>query len=411
MEIKTQIITFISGKGGSGKTSIALSISQILAILKHRILLVDLDTATHGASYFFNAEKTGLEEWLEKQKFDNGNSLLSLKDCVRTVGNPYFEFLPSKTKFEKSNWESDVVVKEAATIIKSLDDLIKSEKYEYVIFDCQAGVNVLTAHILKISSYAVIVTEADAVSTKALKNLQYQFGELFSKISNKIIINKLFLKETTSYKTLISELRDIDFLPPIPFDMDIRQAFAQNIIPLQENHFTAYFSSILRILKELLPGVISQEIDEKLKELNNVQFANYNKKLDELESKKDELIFKRKKIIGEIEKRKNYINEFKIRFIPGTIMLVSFVPFILKYFSRSDFFYFFRIEISIAIIGVVTSYLWIVWNIYSSRGIKSIAKKENQVSEIEKELKRLDVEIDKYQTLYVTERQEYFSVI
>ena len=47
------ILSFLSGKGGSGKTTAALAISKILADVGFRILLVDFDFATSGASYFF----------------------------------------------------------------------------------------------------------------------------------------------------------------------------------------------------------------------------------------------------------------------------------------------------------------------------------------------------------------------
>ena len=37
-------VSIISGKGGVGKTSISLKLSQILATEGHRILLIDCDT-------------------------------------------------------------------------------------------------------------------------------------------------------------------------------------------------------------------------------------------------------------------------------------------------------------------------------------------------------------------------------
>ena len=62
---KTSVISFLSGKGGSGKTSSSLAISKILADVGFKVLLIDFDFATSGATYFFlpdlnNTDRNGL---------------------------------------------------------------------------------------------------------------------------------------------------------------------------------------------------------------------------------------------------------------------------------------------------------------------------------------------------------------
>jgi len=47
-EHSTVIISIISGKGGIGKTALALSLAKLLSNLKKRVLLMDVDLATHG---------------------------------------------------------------------------------------------------------------------------------------------------------------------------------------------------------------------------------------------------------------------------------------------------------------------------------------------------------------------------
>ena len=46
------VVAIISGKGGAGKTSVALSLAKYLALLGKRVLVIDADSATHGATYF-----------------------------------------------------------------------------------------------------------------------------------------------------------------------------------------------------------------------------------------------------------------------------------------------------------------------------------------------------------------------
>ena len=53
MSERPKVITFVSGKGGAGKTTAAISIAKIVADMGLPSLLIDFDLATNGASYFF----------------------------------------------------------------------------------------------------------------------------------------------------------------------------------------------------------------------------------------------------------------------------------------------------------------------------------------------------------------------
>ena len=46
------ITAFVSGKGGAGKTCVALSVARLTSLLGKRTLVIDADFATHGATYF-----------------------------------------------------------------------------------------------------------------------------------------------------------------------------------------------------------------------------------------------------------------------------------------------------------------------------------------------------------------------
>ena len=53
-EISATTVSFVSGRGGVGKTVISLSLEKFLSSLGDRkVLLIDFDLATNGASHFF----------------------------------------------------------------------------------------------------------------------------------------------------------------------------------------------------------------------------------------------------------------------------------------------------------------------------------------------------------------------
>lgn len=46
-------LALISGKGGSGKTTLGLSLASLLSSCNIKVLLVDCDLSTNGATYFY----------------------------------------------------------------------------------------------------------------------------------------------------------------------------------------------------------------------------------------------------------------------------------------------------------------------------------------------------------------------
>lgn len=59
-------IAFLSGKGGSGKTTLALSMADLLCRCGVQTLLVDCDLSTNGATYFFESQ---LGDWRNRELF------------------------------------------------------------------------------------------------------------------------------------------------------------------------------------------------------------------------------------------------------------------------------------------------------------------------------------------------------
>ena len=87
-------LALISGKGGSGKTTIALSIASMLSECNIKTLLLDCDLSTNGATYFY-----------ENKIIDK--NILSFSDIVSVSAeqkekrileiNDFCDFIPSIT--------------------------------------------------------------------------------------------------------------------------------------------------------------------------------------------------------------------------------------------------------------------------------------------------------------------------
>src|ERR1700737_4692618 len=73
------VIAFTSGKGGSGKTTLAVNFANILAKAGNRILLIDFDLSNRGS--------TGLFSTWTRKPFKNLSALRVLRGDIASEGS------------------------------------------------------------------------------------------------------------------------------------------------------------------------------------------------------------------------------------------------------------------------------------------------------------------------------------
>ena len=151
-----EIITILSRKGGTGKTTTAQSISGALQKKKKSVLLIDLD-AQGNLTASMNAPATGynVTQLLEKnikpaqaiRKTDNGDIITASR------------FLTAADLV----MESDKELNRAIEPIKPL--------YDYIIIDTPANYGRLTRNALAASTSAIITAEASKYSKDGLTEI------------------------------------------------------------------------------------------------------------------------------------------------------------------------------------------------------------------------------------------------
>ena len=151
-----QVLALMSGKGGSGKTTLALSVAKLLTSFQIKVLFIDCDIATNGATYFFESMysspvKTTFDILTNKNNSDDGAELPFLE-----VENG-FHFIPTSTRFPRDIDENEVLN------FQNLSSFISEQidSYDLVICDCQAGCSDELKAVLTVSDINLIVTEPD----------------------------------------------------------------------------------------------------------------------------------------------------------------------------------------------------------------------------------------------------------
>ena len=245
-------LALLSGKGGSGKTIIALSMSKLLSEAGQKVLLVDLDIATHGATYWFEndmenatAEILCLHHLLDSSE----GQRLPLKTSHG------FDFIPSTSNILTEKFDAQSLYFKDIKNESVFDDNFSkiSDDYGVVILDCQAGYSRLVAWAAKSVNRNLLVLESDAVTAASVRVLFLRLGAILSRSKTWQIYNKLTEEERGIYEKMEAGAL-FPNLPPIPFDWQVRAAFALGQIPNTASIDSAFGLGVLRVLRPLIPG-------------------------------------------------------------------------------------------------------------------------------------------------------------
>ena len=154
------IISVVSSKGGTGKTTVALNLAVALAENGENTLLVDVDPlGAVGLSLAQNdAEWTGLAEYIIKA--------VSLEDAVIKTKLSTLSILPRGRldpldigKYEQLLQSSAVL----SEVIKSVGDT-----FRYIIIDTPSGLGTITRAALSASTFALLPLQAESLSLRSI---------------------------------------------------------------------------------------------------------------------------------------------------------------------------------------------------------------------------------------------------
>ena len=288
---KTKIITFLSGKGGSGKTTLALSTAKLLCDCGLKVLLVDCDLATNGATYFFEQlykretvltlwdilqEGDSPEEQKTKQLFFYSEGQSGTHHDYASTG---FFFVPTNTYFDwdEPNWDmpnQDKTNQDKPTsqpADKDYDNLknwlrrqAESGKYDAILCDCQAGYSPVLDAVLHVEEDAasdtfscvnVIPLEQDMISATATRILYVRIHKPLDRDPTYIVFNKVYggPKELTNLTNINVGGTIFPMLPPIQFYISVFQSFATGDIPDMLHTDADFGQDIHKMAMKLLP--------------------------------------------------------------------------------------------------------------------------------------------------------------
>lgn len=408
---RTVVISFISGKGGVGKTALAAAVGKLLALMGYKVLLIDSDFTTHGLTFLlgFNEEVQGILELFKETQQPSAFAVRLTLHLSETL-----DFVQSTSR--ASLIHSDLVFSKAQELNVFLEFLLdhfsESSEYDFILIDSQAGAVPSTFANVSRSTKTVIVMEPDPVSTYATKNLVGELGDNLKKESY-YVINKLSVEEASAYVAIERFLKILNHLPPVPFDFEVRRAFMTRQIPIDEKRPSPFMFGIIRLMRDLLPQT-SERLDNLRKDIEEIALAPTRQRIEKTERELDilaETEVELKHAIDELrseEKRPLYL--FRQALLSGLpFLMVLYVLFILITIGFNIVvireLYWTLTAIFVSITTTIFFY-WMFVRQRPKRATSKLRELEKDLALLQEQRARLRGEYESYRALLITRSEE-----
>jgi flagellar biosynthesis protein FlhG len=189
---KAVTVSVTSGKGGVGKTSVAIKMAKLLAKQGSKTLLIDCD---------YNLSNTQLK--LNLPIKNDFYSLISSKkpfdECLHKDGN--FHLL--------SGCNGDLELFDASIDLdRFIVDIIATHEseYDYIILDCAAGLEKVTLNLNAYTDYRFFVVTPDKSSITDSYSLIKILAKKYAITDNHLIVNKV--SGSKQYQKIVKSMTD-----------------------------------------------------------------------------------------------------------------------------------------------------------------------------------------------------------
>ncbi|RPJ73842.1 MAG: hypothetical protein EHM20_11575 [Alphaproteobacteria bacterium] len=190
--LKAKTISVTAGKGGVGKTSVAVKMAKIMANNGYKVLLLDCDTNLSNT-----VVKLGLP--INNYFYELISAQRDFNDCLHKDGNLHLlSGCNGSIDLFNKNLEVDRII---------IDILVNHERdYDYIILDCPAGFTKETLTLNAYSDYRFVIVTPDKSSVTDSYSLIKILNKEFGVNDNHLLINKI--SSEPQYQRMVKTLSE-----------------------------------------------------------------------------------------------------------------------------------------------------------------------------------------------------------
>lgn len=246
-DVGCRVVSIVSGKGGSGKTMVAATMTRVLDSLGLKVLLVDADYGTAGLTYYMGlATVPNISVGLSGLE-DESN----IKEALPLYCQPMEGF--SSSMFigvgDHRRHLRDTVGRDLTGFFYEFVMAARAVA-DVVLIDCRGGIDDESLAVCHAVDDVLIVAETDTTSFQATQYLVDVLSEygLSRKVSG-FLINKVFDDPSAVARAGTASFR-ARYLDSIPFDLDATKSFLVGDVPGMRGMFS---SQVWHVLYKLMP--------------------------------------------------------------------------------------------------------------------------------------------------------------
>jgi len=239
----------VTGKGGSGKTTIAFHLSRIYAEKNFKVITVDADSSLNLASYFGHEDQkpiSSIKELVDKRARIS-DVLVNLNPDVHDLIDEYSASIVENLKLlllgGVSRAGSGCLCPENSLLRALMQELVL-ERNEIVILDMEAGLEIMSRGTLRGIDAILAVTEPNLGSVSVTKKL-LQFSKELGIENSYVIANKVD-KEHIEYLA-----RKFDIFHSLPFSAGVQRSSMDTGSELKSDEFSKSMEELAdKLLRE-----------------------------------------------------------------------------------------------------------------------------------------------------------------
>ena len=234
-----KLVAVLSGKGGTGKTSLCAGIASALAKSGERVLCIDCDIGLRNLDI-----SLGLTDYCALTFADVYSGAYSLDSATQHPDFPTLFFLTAPANCTSAEVDAE---KFAALLSEA------KKRFQYIFLDAPAGIEAGFQLCAKHADQAILVTSADPASVRDAARA----GELLEKMGKtqvRVVVNRVNEKLYKTVRVTIDDVMDRAGLPLIGIvedDPDVTLAAAFETPLLCYNKRSAAIKACQRIAKRI----------------------------------------------------------------------------------------------------------------------------------------------------------------